>query len=120
MTRQTLLRAGLTVSALGAALGVTGGAAHAVVQPPQVPQLPKTDPQAALEGTMGAVPHVTGVAKNLKVNPLAGTGVDPLDNGVGTQVADFRPLDTTALTGSVTSAPQLPVAGPLLGGVVPG
>jgi hypothetical protein len=40
MTRHTLLKAGIAVSALGAALGVTGGAAHAVVQPPQLPQLP--------------------------------------------------------------------------------
>ncbi|RST09097.1 hypothetical protein E2C00_26935 [Streptomyces sp. WAC05374] len=120
MTRHTLLKAGLTVTALGAALGVPGGAAHAVVQPPQLPQLPKTDPQAALGATMGAVPHVTGVAKNLKVNPLAQTGVDPLNNGLGTQVSDFRPVDTTMLTGSVTSAPNLPVAGPLLGGVIPG
>ncbi|MGA4801010.1 hypothetical protein [Streptomyces lavendulocolor] len=120
MTRHTLLKAGIAVSALGAALGVTGGAAHAVVQPPQLPQLPKTDPQAALQGTMGAVPHVTGVAKNLKVNPLAQTGVDPLNNGVGTQVSDFRPVDTTTATGSLTSLPGLPVAGPVLGGIIPG
>ncbi|MER7107948.1 hypothetical protein [Streptomyces sp. NPDC000229] len=120
MTRHILLKAGLTVSALGAALGVTGGTAHALVQPPQVPQLPKMDPQAALQATMGAVPHVTGVAKNLKVNPLAGTGVDPLNNGVGTQVSDFKSVETTSATGSLTSLPNLPVVGPLLGGVVPG
>ncbi|MGI5481040.1 hypothetical protein [Streptomyces lavendofoliae] len=120
MTRHTWLKAGLTVSALGAALGATGGAAHAVVQPPQVPQLPAMDTQAALEGTAGAIPHVTGVAKNLKVNPLAQTGVDPLNNGVGTQVSDFKPVNTASATGSLTSLPALPVAGPLLGGVVPG
>ncbi|GAA2487017.1 hypothetical protein [Streptomyces gobitricini] len=120
MTRHTWLRAGLTVSALGAVLGATGGTAHAVVQPPRLPQLPQTDPQAALQGTMGAVPHVTGVAKHLKVNPLAQTGVDPLNNGVGTQVSDFKPVDTASVTGSLTSLPSLPVAGPLLGGVIPG
>ncbi len=34
--------------------------------------------------------QVVGTVADLKPNPLAGTGVDPLDNGVATQVADFR------------------------------
>ena len=50
------------------------------------------DPQAGLEPLTGAVGHATGPVAGLKPNPLAGTGVDPLDNGVGTQLADFKPL----------------------------
>ncbi len=58
---------------------------------------------------------VAGTVAGLKPNPLAGTGVDPLDNGVGTQVADFRPVDSRAVTGPVAQAPSvgsIPVVGP--------
>ncbi|MFJ3927245.1 hypothetical protein [Streptomyces sp. NPDC090022] len=58
-----------------------------------------------------SVPHalagVTGPIANLQVNPLANTGVDPLDNGVGTQVADFPRVGTDMLTGSVTSGSKV-------------
>ncbi|MEU6057458.1 hypothetical protein [Streptomyces sp. NPDC047097] len=111
-----LLKASLAVTAIGAVVGAGGGTAQAA----EAAAAPVTDPAAALAAVTGAVPYVTAVPKNLKLNPLAQTGVDPLDNGVGTQVSDFRPLDTTAMTGSLTSAPNLPVAGPLLGGLIPG
>ncbi|NEB81605.1 hypothetical protein G3I40_41305, partial [Streptomyces sp. SID14478] len=55
-----------------------------------------------------------GPAKDLKLNPLAGTGVDPLDNAVGTQVSDFKPVSTAAVTGplaSGSSLSELPVVG---------
>ena len=55
-----------------------------------------------------------GAVADLQPNPLAGTGVDPLDNGVGTQVADFAPADSRAVTGPVAQAPSvdsIPVAG---------
>lgn len=55
----------------------------------------------------------------LKSNPLAGTGVDPLDNGVGTQLAGFKPLTSKTLTGPVAEAPSIgaiPVVGPVLKG----
>ncbi|MFI9729009.1 hypothetical protein [Streptomyces sp. NPDC052092] len=48
--------------------------------------------------------QVVGTVADLKPNPLAGTGVDPLDNGVATQVADFRGLDSRELTGPVAQA----------------
>ncbi|WRZ90996.1 hypothetical protein OHB54_19110 [Streptomyces sp. NBC_01007] len=66
--------------------------------------LGNVDPQAGLQSLTGTVGHVTGPVEALKPNPLAGTGVDPLDNGVGTQVADFKPLSSQALTGPVTQA----------------
>ncbi|SDC70940.1 hypothetical protein [Streptomyces prasinopilosus] len=72
------------------------------------------DPQAGVRPLAGAVGHAAGPVTGLKPNPLAGTGVDPLDNGVGTQVADFRPVDSRAVTGPVTRAESvgdLPVAG---------
>ncbi|MEU1920372.1 hypothetical protein AB0H23_23205 [Streptomyces albogriseolus] len=58
--------------------------------------------------------HVVGTVADLKPNPLAGTGVDPLDNGVATQVADFRGLDSREVTGPVAQAESvggIPVAG---------
>ncbi|MGV4888971.1 hypothetical protein ACSR0Z_20640 [Streptomyces viridosporus] len=77
------------------------------------------DPQAGLRSATGSTAHVTGPVADLKPNPLAGTGVDPLDNGVGTQVADFRPVDSRAVTGPVAQAPSVgsvPVVGPAVGG----
>ena len=67
----------------------------------------------------GVLPYGTGPVAGLKPNPLAGTGVDPLDNGVGTQLADFKPLTSKMLTGPLAQAPSigsLPVVGKILGG----
>lgn len=58
--------------------------------------------------------HAVDAVAGLKPNPLAGTGADPLDNGVGTQVADFRAVDSREVTGPVAQAPSVggvPVAG---------
>jgi hypothetical protein len=68
------------------------------------------DSGSLLDGTGRAV----GTVADLRPNPLAGTGVDPLDNGVGTQVADFRAVDSREVTGPVAQAPSvggIPVAG---------
>ncbi|MCT9010830.1 hypothetical protein [Streptomyces rhizosphaerihabitans] len=76
------------------------------------------DPQAGLQALTGTVGYVTGPVEGLKPNPLAGTGVDPLDNGVGTQVADFKPLSSQALTGPVAQAQSvgdIPVLGQMTG-----
>ncbi|MFI2505579.1 hypothetical protein [Streptomyces sp. NPDC018972] len=62
--------------------------------------------------------HAVDAVAGLKPNPLAGTGVDPLDNGVGTQVADFQPVDSRSVTGPVAQAPSIgsiPVAGQATG-----
>ncbi|WP_050776793.1 hypothetical protein [Streptomyces sp. SPB074] len=76
------------------------------------------DTQAALggasQGLQAATTYGLGGVTNLQLDPLAGTGTDPLANGVGTQVADFKPVGTTDLTGPVTSGAslaELPVAG---------
>ncbi|MGW2785908.1 hypothetical protein ACWC3X_32440 [Streptomyces populi] len=62
------------------------------------------DPQTGAKALTGTVGHVTAPVEGLKPNPLAGTGVDPLDNGLGTQVGDFKPLSSKTLTGPVAQA----------------
>ncbi|MFE9767144.1 hypothetical protein ACFYPC_21915 [Streptomyces sp. NPDC005808] len=80
--------------------------------------LGEIDPQAGLGALTGTVGYVTGPVAGLKPNPLAGTGVDPLDNGVATQLADFKPLSSQALTGPLAQAPSvgsIPVIGQAAG-----
>lgn len=118
--RRALLRAGLTVAAAGAALGAGGAAAHAA---PAV----GTDgiAGAPLGAATGLVTNsVSGVSelKSLQLHPLANTGVDPLDNEVGTQVADFKPVGTAMVTDNITKGQaleDLPVAGPVTGALLP-
>ncbi|MFD7028407.1 hypothetical protein ACFWAR_10285 [Streptomyces sp. NPDC059917] len=105
-----LRSAGLTLTMAGAALALaTGGA-----------QAGELDVPAALAGVANPI-------KNLQVNPLANTGVDPLNNGIATQVADFPAVGTNMVTDSVTKGAkvgELPTAaaasllGPLLPGAV--
>ncbi|MFI6727500.1 hypothetical protein NRF20_17680 [Streptomyces sp. R-74717] len=120
--RRALLRAGLTVTAVGAALGAGGAAAQAAPLP--------LAPAAGADSSLGGAGEATGSAAtgtlghslengiapvtHLRLDPLAGTGVDPLDNAVATQVADFKPVSTAAVTDPVTSGgalKDLPVVG---------
>ncbi|WP_055563983.1 hypothetical protein [Streptomyces atriruber] len=107
---RALLRAGLTVTAAGAALGVGGTASAGAVEPG-----PAASPVQALTA---AVHHSAagGLApvKDLQLDPLANTSADPLDNTLGTQVADFKPVDTGFVTGPLASGASLgdlPVVG---------
>ncbi|MFE7901929.1 hypothetical protein ACFU3E_31405 [Streptomyces sp. NPDC057424] len=80
--------------------------------------LGRIDPQSGLQATTGILGYVTGPVAGLKPNPLAGTGVDPLDNGIGTQLADFKPMTSQALTGPVAQAQSvasIPVVGQAAG-----
>ncbi|MEU5596197.1 hypothetical protein [Streptomyces sp. NPDC020298] len=101
-------RALIALAAAGAALGA--GAATASAAPVSVEgahgplSLSDLDPQAGAQAVGDSVSYTTGSVANLKPNPLAGTGSDPLNNAVGTQVADFRPMSSKALTGPVTDA----------------
>ncbi|WP_326578238.1 hypothetical protein OG250_15300 [Streptomyces sp. NBC_00487] len=119
-------RALLAVTTAGVALGAGAGTAAAADGAAPVVDAMRTrptslgtvDPQAALQALTGTIGHVTGPVAGLKPNPLAGTGVDPLANGVGTQLADFKPLTSTALTGPVAQAPSIgsiPVLGQVVG-----
>ncbi|MET9622468.1 MULTISPECIES: hypothetical protein [unclassified Streptomyces] len=121
--RSALLKAGLTLTAAGAVLGA--GAAAAQAAAPQLPLdgLSRTDATAAGSGLVDAVGHGVGPLTRLQLDPLANTGVDPLDNGLGTQVADFKPVGTNLVTDHVTKGgalADLPVAGPLSQGLLPG
>jgi hypothetical protein len=120
--RSTARRALLAVATAGVALGAGAATASAGVLPAAGGghRLGQVDPQAAARTLTGTAHHVTGPVAGLKPNPLAGTGVDPLDNSVGTQVADFRPVDSKMVTGPVAQAPSIdsiPVAGRALGAV---
>ncbi|MEV5885506.1 hypothetical protein AB0L74_22795 [Streptomyces sp. NPDC052020] len=117
-------RALAALATAGAALG--GGAATAAADttvsagaaPPPPAAADEGGPRTALPATLGTVRHVTGPVAGLRPNPLAGTGVDPLANGVATQVADFKPLNSRTLTDPVTQAPSvggMPVAGRVTG-----
>ncbi|MEV4332868.1 hypothetical protein AB0K02_20385 [Streptomyces sp. NPDC049597] len=128
--RRTLARAGLTVAAAGAALGAGSAAAQAATVPETVGAQSVVGPDARV----GAAPLATltgvvtrsvdglGELRSLPLNPLANTGVDPLDNTVATQVADFKPVSTAVVTDNLTrgqALEDLPVAGPLANGVLP-
>lgn len=63
-----------------------------------------------------------GPVKHLTLDPLANTGSDPLDNAVGSQIADFQPVSTAAITGPVARGGSLSTL-PLVGtaaGLLPG
>lgn len=81
------------------------------------------DPAGEVTGGLShAAPSALAPAKNLQLNPLAKTGVDPLDNSAGTQVADFQPVGTDTVTGPLAagdSLSELPVVGQATG-LLPG
>ncbi|MDX2727529.1 MULTISPECIES: hypothetical protein [Streptomyces] len=115
--RRALLRAGLTVTAVGAALGAGGAAAQAA----PLPVAPASGADSSLDavgGATGAFGHAVSPLTQLQLDPLANTGVDPLANGVGTQVADFKPVSTGVVTDPLTSGgalKDLPVVGQVAG-----
>ncbi|MCN9243849.1 hypothetical protein NGF19_24225 [Streptomyces sp. RY43-2] len=114
----TARRVLVALATTGVALGVGAGAASADTgTETRSTSLGQADPQAGLQALTGTVGYVTGPLANLKPNPLAGTGVDPLDNGVGTQLSDFKPLTSQTLTRPVAQASSIgsvPVVGQLL------
>ncbi|MFI1730472.1 hypothetical protein ACH40E_14810 [Streptomyces acidicola] len=120
----TVRRVVLALTTAGIGLGVGATATAADAGPGQDPvftrpvALGRNEPGAGAEAVTGSVRHVTSPVETLKPNPLAGTGVDPLDNGVGTQVADFKPVTSRAVTRPVAQAPS--VSGIPLLGQIPG
>ncbi|MGW1215471.1 hypothetical protein ACWD5F_38160 [Streptomyces sp. NPDC002499] len=120
----TAQRALVALATAGVALGAGAASAAADTEPvldvvrTRPTSLGTIDPQAGTQALTGMVGYVTGPVADLKPNPLAGTGVDPLDNGLGTQLADFKPLATQALTGPVAQAESIgsiPLVGPATG-----
>ncbi|GHF87843.1 hypothetical protein ACFFSH_09755 [Streptomyces filamentosus] len=123
--RGLLLKAGLGLTAAGAAVLGAGAAAQAApgaAVPLPVDSLTRTDAGAAGAGALSGVTHGVGPLTRLQLDPLANTGVDPLANGIGTQIADFKPVGTNLLTDHVTkggAVADLPVAGPLTQKLLP-
>lgn len=120
----TARRALLALTTAGIAVGVGATSAAADTEPvvdvvrTRPTSLGNVNPEAGVQALTGTVGYVTGPVAGLKPNPLAGTGVDPLDNGLATQVADFPPLATTMLTAPVAQAQSLgavPVLGQVAG-----
>ncbi|WP_427920347.1 hypothetical protein [Streptomyces sp. cg40] len=121
----TAQRALVALATAGVALGAGAATAAAADNAPVVDvmrtrptSLGKIDPAAGLGAVAGTVGYVTGPIAGLKPNPLAGTGVDPLDNGVATQLADFQPVASQMLTAPVAEAEsisRIPVVGQALG-----
>lgn len=122
-----LLRAGLTVTAAGAVVTGAGGAASAAdgQRPAPVAEERAKTGQSEVETASGgltegvkhSVGGLVGTVKNLQLNPLAKTGVDPLDNVVSTRIADFKPLSTEVVTGPLADGASLDEL-PVVGGVV--
>ncbi|WP_043265795.1 hypothetical protein [Streptomyces sp. CT34] len=119
-----VLRAGLVISAAGAAMA--GGAAasaapaHAPTHGPAHNSAASwvSAPESGGMSLNAAVKHGSrgglGPVKDLRLDPMSNTGVDPLANAVGTQVADFKPVSTAQLTDPVTKGGTLrtlPVTG---------
>ncbi|MCM2412146.1 MULTISPECIES: hypothetical protein [unclassified Streptomyces] len=124
--RRALLRAGLTVTAVGAALGAGGAAAQAAPLPATSAAGTESGVSEAVDATGGALTGALGTSldsgiapvTHLRLDPLAGTGTDPLDNAVGTQVADFKPVSTALVTDPLTSGgalKDLPLVGQVTG-----
>ncbi|NUS23315.1 MAG: hypothetical protein HOV70_26875 [Streptomyces sp.] len=120
----TAQRALAALATAGVALGAGAASAAADTQPvdelvhTRPTSLGRIDPQAGLQGLTNTVGYVTGPVAGLKPNPLAGTGVDPLDNGLGTQIADFQPMTSQMLTAPVAQAQSIgsmPVVGQVTG-----
>ncbi|MFD5334880.1 hypothetical protein [Streptomyces hawaiiensis] len=108
--KPTAQRALAVLATAGMALGA--GAATAAAGTGSVldmvhTSMGKTDPRAGLQAASDTLAYATGTATGLKPNPLAGTGVDPLDNSVGTEVADFKPVTSREVTGPVAQAPSI-------------
>ncbi|MFD3456432.1 hypothetical protein ACFWVC_30210 [Streptomyces sp. NPDC058691] len=109
---RTLLRtAALAVSSV-AALAVAGAAQAGAAQPDGQGSADKSAKSA--KETASAV---VGTINYLPVNPLARTTVNPLDNAVGSQVSDFKPVSTAMLTKPVADSRSVADL-PLVGGLV--
>jgi hypothetical protein len=128
----TLTAAAATLLPAAAAIAATPDHTTGADLASSAPDTAGTAPQAAAASPLDALPldalptsTVTGAlapgiapVRNLTLDPLSNTGVDPLDNGLGSQVADFKPLSTTTVTDEITrggSLGTLPLVGPLTG-----
>ncbi|MEU3602893.1 hypothetical protein ABZ714_29925 [Streptomyces sp. NPDC006798] len=120
-SRRFAVGAGLAVAAVAATLSAGSAAQAAPMAVPVGGEALGSALSGPGAGLTGALTNsVTGLAylKEHQLNPLAQTGVDPLANGVGTQIADFKPIGTDLVTGPLSNGAalqDLPVIGGLVG-----
>lgn len=119
------LRHALALGLAAAAATLAPAAAEAATPVPAGKAAPDAALPDALPGqdVTRAVGAGVDPVRRMPLDPLANTGVDPLDNGVGSQVADFEPASTTAVTGPVArggSLSTLPVTGRASSALLPG
>jgi hypothetical protein len=113
----------LTATAVAAAVvpaGVAAAAETAPAAPSVTDALPAPDLGAAIptQYVTGALGYSVAPARDLRIDPLSDTSVDPLNNAVGSQVADFKPVSTAMVTDPITSGGSLgtlPLLGPATG-----
>lgn len=112
----------LTLTAAAAAVAAPAVAAEAAPLPVRnaADVLPASGLTSALptQSVTGALGNAVAPVRDLKLDPFNNTAVDPLNNAVGSQVADFKPLSTAAVTGPVArggSLGTLPVLGTATG-----
>lgn len=119
-------RALAVLATAGAALGAGAATASADTAPAldvthaRPASMSGIGQQSGLSQLTGPLGYAVGPVAGLKPNPLAGTGVDPLDNGIGTQLADFKPLSSRSVTRPVAEAQSfgsVPLLGDVLGAV---
>ncbi|WP_269853585.1 hypothetical protein [Streptomyces sp. RPT161] len=107
---RALLRTAVALSTAAGALAASAGAASARSE------LHLPGGADVVSGTLQGLDSSVGPVKRLQLYPLAKTTVDPLTNTVGTQIADFKPISTKALTKPFSdgdSLSQLPLVGPI-------
>jgi hypothetical protein len=103
---RALRRIAVVVSSAAALASAGTAAAHAAG--------PVDGPKAASDASRAAGKAIVGTVNYLPVNPFAHTNVNPLDNSIGSQVADFKPISTAMVTAPLAdsrSVEELPVVG---------
>jgi hypothetical protein len=109
----------LTLTAAAASVAPAGAAvADSAALPVQsaADALPTSALTSALptQSVTGALADGVAPVRDLKLDPLGNTAVDPLNNAIGSQVADFKPVSTAAVTDPITQGGSLGTL-PLLG-----
>lgn len=102
---RTLLRAAAAVLTSAAAFAAAGTASAAA------------SPAETDNGRRTAGEEILNTIRYLPVNPLAGTNANPLDNSIGSQVDDFKPVSTGDVTKPIADSRSVGDL-PLLGGAV--
>jgi hypothetical protein len=92
---------------------VCQGARHSQLSAPPALLSIREPAQIDAAGAVSSLGPAVAPITHLRLNPLGRTPVDPTTNGVGTQIADFKPISTRDVTKPLSdgdSLSQLPLA----------